>query len=189
MIKDREEALAAHEIAQRRIAERRKNMFAPFVKGQKVWLDTWNLKTSYHKKMAPKQEGLFEIEEVIGLVTYQLKLPKDWKIHMVLLKPYTETDVHGKNYTQPPPELLEEQEVYEVEMIIKHWKWGWGYQYFIKWKGYPIEEATWELESNISQDGNMLEQYKLWHQLWNQPQEQKKKKSLTPSNSLSLQSL
>ena len=40
MIEDREEALAAHELARRRIVERRKNTFAPFVKGQKVWLDT-----------------------------------------------------------------------------------------------------------------------------------------------------
>ena len=85
--------------------------------------------------------------------------------HVVLLKPYMETNVHGENYTQPPPELLEEQEVYEVEMIIKHQKQGQGYQYFIKWKGYPIKEAMWEPESNILKDGNMLEQYKLQHQL------------------------
>ena len=126
--------------------------------------------------MALKREGPFEIEEVMGLITYQLKLPKDWKIHnmfhAVLLKPYTETDIHGENYTWPPPELLEEQEVYEVKTIIKHQKQGWGYQYFIKWKGYPIKEAMWEPESNISKDGNMLEQYKLQHQLWNQLQNQ-----------------
>ena len=63
MIKDREEALAARELAQRRIVERRKNTFTLFVKGQKVWLDTQNLKTSYHKKMTPKQEGPFEIKK------------------------------------------------------------------------------------------------------------------------------
>ena len=42
--------------------------------------------------MAPKWEGLFEIEEVLGPVTYQLKLPATWRIHNVfhaiLLKPY-----------------------------------------------------------------------------------------------------
>ena len=174
IIKDREEALAAHELAQRRIAERRKNTFIPFIKGQKVWLDTQNLKTSYHKKMTPKQEEPFKIKEVMGPVTYWLELPRDWKIHnvfhVVLLKPYTETDVHGENYTQPPPELLEEQEVYKVKMIVKHRKQGRGSQYFIKWKGYPIKEVMWELGSNISKDSNMLEQYKLQHQLWNQPQ-------------------
>ena len=35
MIKDREEALAAHKLARRRIAERRNNMFIPFKQGQR----------------------------------------------------------------------------------------------------------------------------------------------------------
>ena len=106
MIKDWEEALAAHKLARRQIADKKKNMFTLFRKGEKVWLDTQNLKMTYHKKMALKREGPFEIEEVIRPVTYKLKLPKDWKIHnvfhAVLLKPYLETETHGKNYTQPP---------------------------------------------------------------------------------------
>ena len=40
LLADREEALAAHELARTRIAEQKKNMFTPFEKGQKVWLDT-----------------------------------------------------------------------------------------------------------------------------------------------------
>ena len=124
MIKDREEALAAHELARRRIAERKNNMFIPFKQGQKVWLDMRHMKTSHHKKMMLKQEGPFKIKEIMGPVTYQLKLPQEWKIHNVfhatLLKPYTETETYRENYTRPPPKLLEEQEVYEVEMIVKH---------------------------------------------------------------------
>ena len=71
-------------------------MFIPFQLGQKVWLDSQNLKTFYHKKMAPKREGPFEIVEVLGPLTYRLKLPKSWKIHDVfhatLLKLYRETE-------------------------------------------------------------------------------------------------
>ena len=49
--------------------------------------------------MAPKQEGPFEIEEVLGLGTYQLKLPENWKIfHATLLRPYKENKVYGENY-------------------------------------------------------------------------------------------
>ena len=70
LLADQEEALAAHELARTRIAEQKKNTFTPFEKGQKVWLNTRNLKTNYHKKMAPKREGPFEIEEVLGPVTY-----------------------------------------------------------------------------------------------------------------------
>jgi hypothetical protein len=59
------------------MAERIKSNFVPFKKGQMVWLDSRHLKTNYYK-MAPKREGLFEIEEVLGPVTYQLKLPESW---------------------------------------------------------------------------------------------------------------
>jgi hypothetical protein len=75
LVTSREEALAAHELARSRMAERIRSNFVPFKKGQMVWLDSRHLKTNYHKKMAPKQEGPFEIEEVLEPVTYQLKLP------------------------------------------------------------------------------------------------------------------
>ena len=78
-----EEALAAHELARSQMAEQIKLNFTPFKKGQIVWLDTRHLKTNYHRKMAPKWEGPFKIEEVPGLATYQLKLPESWKIHKV----------------------------------------------------------------------------------------------------------
>src|ERR1700678_990375 len=102
LIKNREEVLAAHELARSQIAARKTNMFTPFVKGQKVWLDTRNLKMSYHKKIAPKREGPFKIDEVLGPVTYRLKLPETRKIHdvfhAILLQPYVENEVHGENF-------------------------------------------------------------------------------------------
>ena len=72
LIRNREEALVAHELARTRMTERRKSTFIPFKTGDKVWLDTQNLKTNHHKKIGPKREGPFEITKVIGPVTYQL---------------------------------------------------------------------------------------------------------------------
>jgi hypothetical protein len=76
MISDREEALAAHELARTRIANRKQSKFVPFKKNQKVWLDTRNLKMSHHRKIALKREGPFKIDEVLGPVTYQFELPE-----------------------------------------------------------------------------------------------------------------
>ena len=73
--RNQEEALAAHELARTRMADRRKSTFSPFRKGDQVWLDSRNLKTMYHKKMKPKREGPFTITEVLGPVTYRLQLP------------------------------------------------------------------------------------------------------------------
>ena len=167
--RNREEALAAHELAQTRMIEQRKSRFTPFRKGEKVWLDSRNLKMLYHKKMALKREGPFEIVDALGPLTYQLKLLETWKIHNVfhasLLLRYKENDIYGANYTQPPAELNDEgQEVYNVETILKHRKRGREYQYF-KWEGYPINEASWEPEGSFSNDGDILSQYKLCHRL------------------------
>ena len=119
--------------------------------------------------MKPKREGPFTITEVLGPVTYKLQLPKTWQIHNVfhatLLCPYKENSVHGENFAESPPELVEGDEVYEVETILNHRKRGWGYQYFVKWWGYPISDASWELEHVYSDDGDMLTQYKLRHSL------------------------
>jgi hypothetical protein len=80
LVTSMEEALAAHELARSCMAERIKSnfFFVPFKKDQMVWLDLRHLKTNYYKKMAPKREGPFQIEEVLEPVTYQLKLPESW---------------------------------------------------------------------------------------------------------------
>ena len=139
--------------------ERGKSTFTPFKQGDKVWLDTRNIKMNYHKKIGPKREGPFEIVKVIGPVTYQLKLPPTWKIHPMfhttLLRQYKETEVYGANFPRPLPNIIKE-EVYEVERILKHRKQGRGYQYYVEWKGYPISEASWEPEQVFSNDGNLL---------------------------------
>ena len=78
LIRDREEALAAHELAMRRIADRRKNTFTPFKKGDLVWLDMRNIKTMNNPKIGPRREGPFLISDVLGPLTYRLKLPPNW---------------------------------------------------------------------------------------------------------------
>ena len=83
LLRNRQEAHAAHKLARSRMADRRKSSFIPFKKGDLVWLDSRNLKTIYHKKMKPKREGPFKITEVLGPVTYRLKLPNTWRIHDV----------------------------------------------------------------------------------------------------------
>jgi hypothetical protein len=97
--------------------------FHPFVMGQKVWLEGMNLKTSYlTKKFALKRYGPFPITDVISPVVYHLTLPPSWKIHNVfhvsLLMPYKEMEEHGPNFAEPPPELINKQEEYEVEQVL-----------------------------------------------------------------------
>jgi Chromo (CHRromatin Organisation MOdifier) domain len=99
-------------------------------------------------------------------VAIQLELPAQWSIHPVfhtsLITPYTETPSHGPNFTQPPPNLIDGEEEYEVEQICSHQRWGCckTLQYLIKWKGYPKSNNTWE-NANQIHTPNLI---KLYHQ-------------------------
>ena len=122
---DRENTIASH--AQAAIAMARYSSAAPvnFRKGDKVLLESTNLKLPYpYRKMAPKREGPFTIAEVLGPVTFKLELPKKWKIHPVfhaaLLTPYHTTKEHGPDLPRPPPEVVEGEDEHEVEAIINH---------------------------------------------------------------------
>jgi len=82
-------------------------------------------------------------------VNYQLKLPTQWSIHDVfhidLLTPYRETDIHGANYSRPAPDLVNDEEEYEVEAVLDTRQFGkrCKKQYLIKWKGYPDSDNEW----------------------------------------------
>jgi hypothetical protein len=56
-----------------------------------------------------------------------------------LLLPYCETPSHGPNFSQPPPDLINGKEEFEVEQIKAHQNISRSkcLQYLIKWKGYP----------------------------------------------------
>ena len=49
----------------------------------------------------------------------ELKLPTSWKIHPVfhasLLTPYHKNEIHGLNFPAPPPDLIDNEEEYEIE--------------------------------------------------------------------------
>ena len=74
--------------------------------------------------------------------------------HIDLLTPYRETKVHGKNYWRPPPELIDNQEEFEVEAVLDSRRFGRGrrLQYLIKWLGYPSSDNQWEDADKVHAD-------------------------------------
>ncbi len=91
-------------------------------------------------------------------VNYRLKLPTQWKIHDVfhidLLTPYHETTLHGPNYSRPPPDLVEDQEEYEVKKVLDLHRVGRRrkLQYLVKWKGYLDLDNEWVDKKDIHAD-------------------------------------
>ncbi len=124
--------------------------------GDLVWLEGRHLHTNQPTtKLAPKRHGPFSIIQVMSPVNYRLKLPTQWSIHDVfhidLLTPYRETDLHGSNYSRPPPDLVDNEEEYEVEKVLDSRQFGRTRkrQYLIKWKGYPDSDNEWVDKQNI----------------------------------------
>jgi hypothetical protein len=92
------------------------------------------------------------------------KLPTSLKIHDVfhvdLLTPYHETEEHGENYTQPPPELIDGEKECQVEEIIDERINRRKKQYLVKWLGYPVSKNSWINAKDLHAD-ELLEEYRL----------------------------
>ena len=125
--KDRQMILKEHRAAAVQALNRTAQSTPPaqYQINEQVWLEAKHLTLPYQTaKLAPKHHGPFRITRQISPVAYELKLPPAWTIHPVfhasLLTPYHETKEHGTNYQQPPPEMIDDQEEYEVEQVISH---------------------------------------------------------------------
>jgi len=149
-----DEARKAAQEAQRKAQEswiKERPRHSPFPVKSKVWLEGTNLQlpSNITPKLSPRRYRPFEVVSQISKVAYKIKLPPTWKIHDVfhasLLTPYKETDQHGPNFLEPPPDILEGEPEWEVEQILKEqlfsrWK---KKQYLVHWKGYLPAHDSW----------------------------------------------
>jgi Chromo (CHRromatin Organisation MOdifier) domain len=166
----------------------RKSDHRPYQKDQWVWLEGKHLQTTHPSvKMHPKHFGPFKVTDILGKTTYRLELPSHWKIHNTfhasLLLPYKETKEHGHNFTDPPLELIEGQEEWEVEQILDLRLYRQKRQYLIKWQGYSDAHNSWEPEGNVHAP-DLLLAFQKWKEE-DRPKERKLKTRTCPRNHLS----
>ena len=148
--------------------ERKKGQchYQGFAKGDQVWLEGTNLRLSHPTaKLALKRYGPFTITNVISPVVYQLELPGHLGIHNVfhasLLMAYRETVEHRSNYVQPPSDIIEGEEEYEVERIMNSKCHGQKkkLQFLIWWKGYSPMHNSWKDATGVRAPALVEEYY------------------------------
>ncbi|ESK88976.1 hypothetical protein Moror_13169 [Moniliophthora roreri MCA 2997] len=150
----RREVAGMMDIARQKMIEREKKGTDKFEEGQKVWLEGKNLDFGYpNKKLSPKREGPFVIEKVMGPVTYKLKLLDQWRIHPIfyagLLRPYKETEAHGRNFLEPPPDIIDRHEEFEIEAIIGHKLLQKPRRFLVSWKGFDSSHNEWKTKEEL----------------------------------------
>jgi hypothetical protein len=81
--------------------------------------------------------------------------------HANLRTPDKETELHGPNFTRPPPDLIEDKEEYEVEKILDMKPRGRGCKmhFLVKWKGYLTSDNSWEPTENVHAE-ELIKEYK-----------------------------
>ena len=161
--------------------------FRPYQKDDQVWIEGTHLKTLYPlAKLIPKRYGLFKILKLLSSVVYEIRVPHQWKAHNVfhtnLITPYEEMAIHGLNYSQPLPDLVNREEEFEVEQILNMKQMGQGRKthYLVKWKSYPTSDNSWELEKNLNAD-ELIAEFKRSFR----PKKTKGKKSVYKSRTMS----
>lgn len=129
--------------------------------GDRVLLSTDNLRhrMSGAPKLLERFIGPYPVKRVISPTAYELELPDSMRVHPVfhihLLRPYIDSAAAFPErvpyHARPAPAVQSTaaEPEWEVESVLDKRTRGRNTSFLVKWKGYPIEEASWEPERHL----------------------------------------
>jgi RNase H-like domain found in reverse transcriptase/Reverse transcriptase (RNA-dependent DNA polymerase)/Integrase zinc binding domain/Chromo (CHRromatin Organisation MOdifier) domain len=141
---------------------------APIFKpGDRVYLDASDIKTTRpSQKLAHRNLGPFVVERQVGSSAYRLRLPRSMnRLHpvfnVVKLTQAPVDPIPGRRaHAPPPPVLVGDGEEYIVERVLDSRVRRGKLQFKVKWKGYGVEEDSWESASDVHADDLVREFYR-----------------------------
>jgi len=134
--------------------------------GDKVLISTKNflmeLMKRVTKKLTEKFIGPYVVKKIVLENAVELELPVVLRIHLVVnvrrLVKYQKQVERQKKIPLPPVEVDSEKE-YEVEKILDRQERRGKMRYLMKWKGYTVEENTWEGLENLKNIREKIEEF------------------------------
>jgi len=150
-----------------RYYNRRRSPAPVFKPGDRVYLDTSDIKTTRPSpKLSHHRLGPFKIERQVGPSAYRLKLPHGLRqlhpvFNIVKLSAAPEDPIPGRKPQAPPPPIVVDGEPkWEVEEVLDS-RWHWRrFQFLIKWKGFSREHNSWEVASDVKAPDLVAEYYR-----------------------------
>ena len=133
--------------------------------GDLVMLATKNLKQKRpSKKLSHKFVGPFRIVDIVGAQAYRLLLPSKYRIHntfhVSLLEPYHLRDCgNADEVFMQAPELIDDDELWEVEEIVDKVKNREGVWYKVKWTGWGEEYNQWLPDEELKGASKLTQAY------------------------------
>lgn len=113
-------------------------------------------------KLDAKKLGPFVIEAKVGSAAYRLTLPGTMQVHptfhVSLLEKYAPNTHPQRQIEAPAPPVVAPngQLAYEVEEILDSRTHHGKLDYFVHWKGYPVEESSWMWASDLPDEAEQV---------------------------------
>jgi len=122
----------------------------------------WKMKGRRSEKLTEHFVGPYKVKRIVSSNTIELELPKSIKIHPVvnvsrvwLYKP----QVEGQKKIPPKLLIIEGQKEFEVEEILNKRTIRGKEKFLVRWKGYTVEEDTWENRKNLENTKELVEEF------------------------------
>lgn len=157
-----DEAKAMINIAQERYkeqADKSRGIDPDFSVGDMVWLNRKNMKTDRPaKKLDWRYLGPYKVLEKVGRA-YRLEIPKTWEIHPVFHSSLLEKvgeDNYDREPIPQPPEIINNEEEWEVEKILNSKIKRGKTEYLVRWKGFTTKSDEWVPFKDIENAQDMV---------------------------------
>jgi len=115
------------------------------------------------EKLTEHFVGPYKVKGIVSSNAIELELPKSIKIHPVvnvnrvqLYKP----QVEGQKKILPKLLIIKGQEEFEVEEILNKRMIREKKKFLVRWKGYMVEEDTWENRENLENIKELVKEFK-----------------------------